>query len=512
MIFKSARGLGGLKQQLRDRGYQPGAGERATGSLKLYDTFDWRLFKNHLLLGHELDGKSTLSLFDVADAKLLSLDNIDSAPRFSHEIKPADINACLTPIIKERALIDMGHFTVRREGWGISDKHGKILAKLYVERLTKTPASAERTGNTVHVVKLQSLKGYERETKKIFSLVTRYCDRLGPVENPLSYYFSALGRTPGDYSSKLLAQLDRDMTIQQAMSTLLLFLLDVMERNTAGIRDDIDSEFLHDFRIANRRSRSLVSGIKHVLPAQALELGKGHFSWLSKQTSLLRDTDVFLLAFQQYEQLLPGRRFKKLLPLRELLQQQKKAAHADFLEALDSNRHHEFVHDWREFLQENHLRNKQERGMRPVIAVADDAIWKAWKRLQKHGRIAQDTGADQALHEMRKSGKKLRYLLEAFRTLFPADDMEEAIGQLRKIQNILGDIVDYQVQQQFLQNWQKNFSSAQHKDTNAAMSHLYKIYSKRETAAKNSFQRNYEAFISAGNRKLFKSLFRETAK
>ena len=85
------------------------------------------------------------------------------------------------------------------------------------------------------------------------------------------------------------AQLHRDMTVRQALSAVLLSQLDMMESRIPGIRDDTDSEFLHDFRVANRRSRSLISGLRDALPAPVRDLGREFFSWLSKQTSTLRD-------------------------------------------------------------------------------------------------------------------------------------------------------------------------------------------------------------------------------
>ena len=141
-----------------------------------------------------------------------------------------------------------------------------------------------------------------------------------------------------------------------------------------------------------------------------------------------------------------------------------------------------------------------------MLKAADQAIWKAWKRIRKQGRQAAGTGTDEALHELRKSAKKLRYLLEAFRTLFSAKDVGQAIRQLRKLQNVLGDIVDYQVKQQYLSQWQENFPGERHRGVRAAMDHLGKVYARRENATKKEFQRCYDGFVSAGNRELFRTL------
>ena len=316
------------------------------------------------------------------------------------------------------------------------------------------------------------------------------------------------GRMSGDCSSRLMAQLDPGMTMRQALAGILLSQLDIMERNIQGIRDDMDTEFLHDFRIANRRSRSLITGMKQALAAPAHERGKQFFSWMSKQTSALRDIDVFLLAFRQYKKILPGEVYAQLMPLRDFLQQRRESERKDLVSALESDRFLEFIHAWRQSLQES---SREEDATGPVLKTARTAIGRAWERTGKQGRRAADSGSDEALHELRKSAKKLRYLLEAFRMLLPVTDVEQATRQLRQLQNVLGDIVDYQVQQQYLGQWQENFQGKEHQGVKAAMEFLGKVYARRENAKKKKFQRHYDVFASPENEDLFASLCGRTS-
>ncbi len=298
-------------------------------------------------------------------------------------------------------------------------------------------------------------------------------------------------------------QLNPGMTMRQALAAILLTELGTMERNIQGIRDDTDSEFLHDFRVANRRSRSLITAMKHALATPAHERGKQFFSWMSKQTSALRDIDVFLLAFGQHKKLLPEEVYAQLMPLREFLQQRRESERKHLVSALESDRFLQFIHVWRQSLQES-MREENTTG--PVLETARTAIWRAWERTGKLGRRAARSGSDEALHELRKSAKKLRYLLEAFRTLFPAKAVEQATRQLRQLQNVLGDIVDFQVQQQYLGQWRENFQGEEHRDVKAAMNFLGKVYADRENAKKKKFQRHYDVFVSPENKDLFKSL------
>ena len=519
-ILRQAWALTGLRGRLLERGYHLSPARTGSGRRDIYDTFDWRLFNKRLLLAHDSEDGAVLSLVDLADAGVISLNDTAAVARFSHEIESDALCSRLAPVIEERALICRGSYALRLEQRDISDKHGKIIARLHVEVLTGDQANGRKNARPLRVVSLHALRGYERKTGKIFSVIADYCNGEGSPVEVLSNYYTALGRTPGDYSSKMNVQLDRDMTIRRALSAILLSQLDMMESNIPGVRDDIDTEFLHDFRIANRRSRSLISGLKDALPAPVRDLGREFFSWLSKQTSTLRDIDVFLLAFRQYRQLLPAETYEQLMPLQSFLQQRRETERTDLLGALDSVRFHDYLRDWREALEEDYLHNwrealeektRDETGTeRVVVDAAAEAIWKSWKRMRKHGRQAAGAKSDEALHELRISGKKLRYLLEAFRTLYPARDVERAIRQLRKLQNVLGDIVDYQVQQEYLSHWQENFPGRRQRDVKAAMDYLGRIYAKQEKATKKMFQRHFDAFVSAGNRELFRSLCNRT--
>ena len=502
-ILKQVRALTGLRQHLHGYGYRLGPARMSSGQREIYDTFDWRLFNKRLLLGHDPDADEELFLFNAADAGMISQGKTTTVGRFLHQLDCAAIAARLAPVIEERALICQGRFELRKEKRDISDNQGKIVARLSVERLAKPAAAGKTAGRPLRVVRVQALKGYERKTNKLFTRIRGYCNSSGSPGNLLAGYYTTLGRTAGDYSSKLMVQLDRSMTIRQALSIILLSQLDMMERNIPGLRDDTDTEFLHDFRIANRRSRSLITGMKQVLPASSLESGRQFFSWISKQTSTLRDVDVFLLAFRQYEQLLPAEMYAQLLPLQEFLQQRKEAERKSLLAALESDRFRGFIRAWRESLQEC-AGGEDTTG--PVLNAAGGAIWKVWKKTGKQGRAASGSSSDEALHELRKTAKKLRYLLEAFRTLFPAKDVERAIRQLRKLQNVLGDIVDYQVQQQYLGQWQENFPGKQHRGVKTAMEFLGREYARRESATKKVFQRHYDAFVAEKNKELFRSL------
>ena len=68
---------------------------------------------------------------------------------------------------------------------------------------------------------------------------------------------AAGNRIPGDSSSKLLVDLEPEQRADSAVRTILLELLTAIEANIDGTIDDLDAKFLHDLRVACRRTRTV---------------------------------------------------------------------------------------------------------------------------------------------------------------------------------------------------------------------------------------------------------------
>ena len=83
------------------------------------------------------------------------------------------------------------------------------------------------------------------------------------------------------------------------VSRVLLRLLEIQDANLPGALGDSDVEFLHDFRVAIRRTRSVLREMRGVFAPDDLERVRASFKWLQDQTSATRDLDVYLEEFER---------------------------------------------------------------------------------------------------------------------------------------------------------------------------------------------------------------------
>ena len=93
-------------------------------------------------------------------------------------------------------------------------------------------------------------------------------------------------------------------SIDVAVDIIRTFLT-VARQNEDGVIADIDTEFLHDYRVALRRIRSVLSLFKGVFPEDRTAEFKQTFSELMAPTGRMRDLDVYLLEKDKYFSLIP---------------------------------------------------------------------------------------------------------------------------------------------------------------------------------------------------------------
>ena len=88
--------------------------------------------------------------------------------------------------------------------------------------------------------------------------------------------------------------LDPAMLGTAAVARVLGAYFRTLDANESGVVADLDIEFLHDFRVATRSSRSVLNRMREVFPEREHEKARSDLAWLGKITGPKRDLDVFL--------------------------------------------------------------------------------------------------------------------------------------------------------------------------------------------------------------------------
>lgn len=302
--------------------------------------------------------------------------------------------------------------------------------------------------------------------------------------------------------------LDPNRPTGEGVLSILRQQLAALEAQEAGTRAGLDPECLHDFRVAVRRTRSALGQLKASLPAAALKKFRPEFAWLGELTSPTRDLDVYLLKFPGYRDSLPAEVRDDLEPLHRFLQAHRSLAQAKLVEGLDSERFRRLKSQWRAVLDTPEDGCSPPNARRPLREVADGQLCKALHKAFREGAAITDRSPAAELHELRKTCKKLRYLLEFFQNLYPRQQLGKLIATLKGLQDNLGDFQDLQVQSEAL----RTFSAQMLEEgevppqTLLALGMLVEALRGRQRQARKEFAKRFAGFAKAENRRLLDRL------
>ena len=168
------------------------------------------------------------------------------------------------------------------------------------------------------------------------------------------------------------------------------------------------------------------------------------------------------------------------------------------------------MQDWEVFLNEpRHDLVSEPDAERPIFDLARKRIYKQYRNVVKAGnRIIEDRD-DEKLHKLRIQCKKLRYLVQFFSNLFPPKKINILVGQLKKLQDRLGDYNDLSVQVEYLYVVAEKLPSnrSQMKKTLVAIGSLIDKLDTKRQLEKEFFDQTFTRFSSSQNQMLFRELF-----
>jgi CHAD domain-containing protein len=476
---------------------------------RYYDSFDWRVFTSNSVLEADDDGKSHRLVWRALNGdRMLAQTTLAKPPRFAWDIPAGQLRDRLEPVLEMRELVPLVTITSKTHNLRALNRDEKTIARVIIgeHSVRRNRGKAIRLDNRITVL---PVKGY----KKPFDKIVATLQSLGlepATDDPMLAALAATGISPGGYSSKLNLHLDPGERADRASRTIFRRLLDIIRENEAGTRQGTDTEFLHDFRVSVRRTRSALTQIKWVLPLPVLNRYKTEFAWLGPITGPTRDLDVYLLKFDDYKNSLPVSAQADIEPLRDFLIRHHAIEQKALVKALDSARYRRLLQSWAEFLEKPvNERSTLANARRPVREVACQRIWKVYRGILKEGRAIQADTPAEALHELRKTGKKLRYLMEFFQSLFPAKKIKELIRVLKTLQDNLGDFQDYEVQVATLKQFGQQMvtEEAAPAETLLAMGMLIDGLERRQHLAREEFAERFAGFDTAENRDHFRQLF-----
>lgn len=224
----------------------------------------------------------------------------------------------------------------------------------------------------------------------------------------------------------------------QDLSHRIAFSFAYARRYEAGVRADVDTECLHQYRVHLRRARSLASLGQMWRVEPEWNRLKNVLRTLQQETNDLRDLDVLILGFPEFRAMMPWDEAERL-----------EGWEAGILARRAEEQRR--VKGWLESSGYRSLADEVDPLLLTLATVGpgwsvDDLVRSAFERsatgLRKAVRGLDDQSPDEAIHEVRIQSKRLRYTLDDLGSLGPPALVKQLTGILKSAQEGLGTFQD----------------------------------------------------------------------
>jgi CHAD domain-containing protein len=394
--------------------------------LRLLDTWEWSLWHaDRVLLGTShgvaLHRRTTVG----SDPPLEELLGISDPPPFDWDWPGSRLADALAPLTQLRALIPVARLTRTSHRFDLRNSDDKTVARLLLQEWTGD-------GGELRCAQVLPIRGYAEEVEAVQLALAR------------------AGVEPRKWTVKPDFGLSQELPAGEAAARILRRLLPLGRETELGLCDDVDTEFLHDYRICVRKARSVLSVFKKAIDPVLLVDLKARYRTLGSRTNRLRDLDVHLLGWDRQVQRVPPDLQAGLDELHADIVAQRSGEHRRLRRHLRSQRYHAEIAALEELLAR--LPGEARHADTPTRQLADQLLWRSFRTLQRGGAALTPASPDEHVHDLRIEGKKLRYLAEFFGPLYPPQ-LKALLKRLKQLQDVLGEFNDACVQQDSLRAW-----------------------------------------------------------
>ena len=476
------------------------------------DTFDWLLYRAGLTLEQVASAGRTELVLTERNGEVLAVEQLPAGSRPSWpslvcELPAGPLRARLQPVAGIRALLPVARAISKVGELQALNSDAKTVARLAVDRMAVTfPARATVPARLT----VAPVRGYQNQAENVGRVIGAMPGVRADQGSALEAALAAVGRRPGDLPGKAGGvHLTASLPAVTAMAAILTALLDVLEANVPGTIRDIDTEFLHDLRVAVRWTRSALKLCGSALPAGLAGAYRPEFRWLGDLTTPARDLDVYLLGYPGMAAGLVGATETDLIPFREHLQRSRASAHRQLTTGLRSARFARLRIGWRAALADVH----PARRRLAVGQLADTRIAAAHRLALRIGGEITAASPPQSLHDLRKRCKELRYLVEMFGSLHDPGQRSQAVRELKALQDCLGEFQDAEVQRDEIRLFAAQMLE-QHTapaETLLAMGEIAASLARRQIRARAQFDGRFADFAGPASRARLAALARTAA-
>jgi len=479
------------------------------------DTFDWSLMKNKLALRYRVSNGSAMYTL-----KSIGFIEDGIAKRTEMEIpldRPVDVPALIRVkrvrklvdgMIFPRRLIEQVQVRTDRRGYRVTSPEGaEIELALDTSSFSLRGLHKPRRVPKLEELEAEILNGPEGALQSLSALLS---DRFHYPPSKASKFEVAIERFKITIPSKkppkgLRPRLDDrlDLAVRKILTHQFMWL----REHLPGVQQDLDTEFVHQARVATRRMRSALRLFREAIPESAATYLGGELKWLGGMFGAVRDLDVFLLNLSRFKNQIESFPAKKKRAFEDLIEKHRRAPLKALCQALESPRYRNFERRLAQFLERPlPARPRPSLALKPVREVAPVIITEKFDAVIEQGRALLADPKPKQYHLLRIQMKKLRYASEFMATAYEGT-LDAMIERTVEIQDCLGELQDTVFTRKFieglLEDWKGKLVDP---DLLFILGEIYQLQSEIARERRETFDRIWKPFSSEESITLLKDI------
>ena len=197
-----------------------------------------------------------------------------------------------------------------------------------------------------------------------------------------------------------------------------------------------DDEYLHQFRIACRRSVVLMGEFKFFYREERLLEHRVGLKNLIRISNTKRDMDVLISELNTTEVPLYQ---DALNILKEHVEKRLHKENIAIIDYLQSKACTDILLTWKNYITDISRTNISIYGRYPIVPLSKYVIFKQFLKIKKRIKdLDPKHDASETLHKLRIEYKKMRYLLETFGYLYEKKQIKKLLKEMKRLQDVLG--------------------------------------------------------------------------
>jgi CHAD domain-containing protein len=414
------------------------------------DTFEWTLLKKGLALRlRSVDGKRFYTLKSVGKMKDGLADRFELEAPVRRAVQDPTlvpvkkIRNRVFPLIQPRSLIEQVLVRTERRTYALAGGRGtRIELAFDTASFQARGFNRKKTAPRLHEMEAELIAGDTAELVRISRFVTERFECRPSAKSKLETAMDRLKvRVPSKKPPKKLS-VRRDERFDLAVRKILTFQLQRFDEYLPGVHLDIDTEFVHQARVATRRMRSALKLFRGALPHKTAEHFQRELGWIAAVFGEVRDLDVFLLNLPAFFETIESSTPRQQRALARWVEEHR----TEPLDALGTALRSDRLGKLRSRIQTYLKRPLPKRptaplALRPVGEAAPVIILELYQAVIRQGRRVIAKPKLKNFHKLRIQTKKLRYACEFMAPAY-GKSLQPFIKRTTAIQDCLGELQD----------------------------------------------------------------------